>query len=57
MKKKRVGLVFLGFVLVAISIVLLASSKWVQQFTFAHVLLFSIGTGVAVYGLIPSWWR
>ena len=57
MKKKRVGLVSLGLILVVISVVLLATSRWVQHFTFAYVLLFSVGVGVAVYGLIPSWWK
>ncbi len=57
MKVKRTGMIIIGPVLIILSIYLLATSPWVQHYTYVHILFFSIGVGVLVYGLIPSWWR
>ena len=57
MKLKRAGMIIIGAVLIILSVYFLAVSPWVQQKTYVHLLLISVGVGVLVYGLIPGWWR
>ena len=57
MKLKRAGIIIIGAVLIILSVYFLAVSPWVQQKTYVHLLLISVGVGVLVYGLIPGWWR